>query len=100
MKVRIESVHFNADEKLQAFIEEKVNKLTNYYERIIDAHVVMKLENSGQVRDKIVEAKIQVPGDVIFSKSTEKTFESAMDKLHDTLKRNLLKHKELQRAHR
>lgn len=98
MKVRVESVHFNADNQLVDFIEKKLNKLEQFYDQILDVSVFLKLENSGQIRDKVFEARILVPGDTLFVKETDKTFESATDKAIDTLKRQIIKHKEMQRS--
>lgn len=98
MKVQIESLHFKADDKLVAYIEKKLNKLDKYFDKIIDGHVTLKLENSGKVRDKVIEVKLGVPGNDIFASETQKTFESAMDIVTDTLKRLVIKHKEKMRA--
>jgi len=98
MNIRTESIHFTADEKLLTFIESKLSKLTQFYDRIIDVHVVLKLENSGQVKDKIVEVKVNIPGDTLISKDTKKTFEAAADSAIDTIRRQLRKHKERQRS--
>ena len=98
MKVRVESVHFTADAELVEFIEKKLSKLEKIYDQILDVSVFLRLENSGQVRDKIFEARIHVPGDTLFVKEVDKTFESAADAAVDTLKRQIIKHKEMQRA--
>ena len=34
MEIRIQSIHFDATEQLQAFIQKKVSKLEKYYEDI------------------------------------------------------------------
>lgn len=94
MKVYTETNHFTADEKLISFIEKKLSKLDSYFDKIIDARVSLKLENSGQVKDKIVEIRITVPGDVLVAKETDKSFEVAVGKLTDVLKRQLIKYKE------
>ena len=94
MRVQTQSVHFVADTKLLQFIEKKVNKLANYYERIIDADVILRLEKTGQVQDKIAEIKLQVPGDVMLAKQTSKTFEGSVDAAVTVLKRQLIKRKE------
>ena len=62
MTTRIESIHFTADQKLIDFIQKKLDKLDQYHDRIIDAHVILKLENTGQVKDKVVEVKLDIPG--------------------------------------
>ena len=100
MKVRIESPQFNADQKLIDYLERKVNKLDTYYDRILDADIILKLENAGQIKDKVVEIKLHVPGEIIFMKEVDKSFEAAVDIATDRLKRKLIKFKELQRSHR
>ncbi len=94
MKVYTESVQFKADQKLLDFIEKKLNKIDHYFDRIIDARVTLKLENTGQVRDKIAEVRLKVPGDLLVAKESQKTFEAAIDAVVDGLKRQLIKFKE------
>ncbi len=100
MTVRIETPHLNADAKLLEYVTKKVSKMSHYYDRITDAVAILKLENSGQIRDKIVEVKLHVPGETLFVKEVDKTFEAATDRAVDVLKRNLIKFKELQRSYR
>ncbi|WP_363325461.1 HPF/RaiA family ribosome-associated protein, partial [Phaeodactylibacter sp.] len=47
MKVQTEAVSFKADQKLIDFIEQKLQKMEKYFDRIIEAKVTLKLENSG-----------------------------------------------------
>lgn len=94
MKVYTESVQFKADQKLLDFIEKKLNKMDHYFDRIIDARVTLKLENTGQVRAKIAEVRLKVPGDLLVVKESQKTFEAAIDAVVDVLKRQLIKFKE------
>ena len=100
MKIRLEAPQFTADQKLVDYIDKKLNKLDHYYDRIIDADVTLKLENAGQVKDKVVEVKLHVPGETIIIKEVDKSFEAAMDIATDRLKRKVIKYKELQRSHR
>ena len=94
MKIHMTAVHFAADQKLTDYIEKKAAKLNQFFDRIIDAQVFLKLENSGQVRDKIVELKLMVPGDTLVAKEVSKTFEAATDAVIDNMKRQLNRHKE------
>ncbi len=94
MRVQTQSVHFVADRKLLQFIDKKVNKLETFYDRIIDADVTLRLENTGQVKDKIAEIKLQVPGDTLIVRETSKTFEGSVDSAVGVLKRQLIKRKE------
>ena len=42
MKVHVQSVHFSADAKLISFIEKKINKLDQFFDRIVSANVYAK----------------------------------------------------------
>ena len=42
MDIRIQSIHFDASEQLQAFIQKKVSKLEKYYEDIKKVEVSLK----------------------------------------------------------
>lgn len=94
MKIRTQSVHFTADQKLLDFIERKVNKLEVFFDRIIGADVTLKLENTGQVQDKVAEIKLNVPGQTMIAKDTSKTFENSIDIAVASLRRQLIRHKE------
>ena len=99
MKVNTESVQFKADKKLLDFIDRKMGKLDNFFDRIIEAEVKLRLENSGQVRDKIAEVRIHVPGQSLFAKEINKSFEESIDIAVDNLRRQLTRYKEKLRPH-
>ena len=94
VNVKINSVHFDADKKLITFIEERVNKLANYYDKIIDGEVVLKVENSNDTENKVAEIKLLIPGNDLFAKKQCKSFEEATDTAVEALRRQLKKHKE------
>ena len=52
MDVRIQSIHFDASEQLQAFIQKKVSKLEKYYEDIKKVEVSLKV-----VKPEVAENK-------------------------------------------
>jgi len=93
MRVYTESVQFKADQKLLQFIEQKLQKMEQYFDQIIEARVVLKLENSGQVRDKIAEVRLNVAGDILIAKAKSKNFETSIHQTIGTLKRQLRKYK-------
>jgi putative sigma-54 modulation protein len=94
MNVHMEAIHFSMDVKLESWINEKMQKLERIYKQIVDASVILKLENSGQIKEKIAEIKLVLPGGVIFIKEKSKTFEAAIDAAMASLKRQLIKFKE------
>ncbi len=44
MKIRIKAVKFDADSKLEEFIQKKVNKLGRFFDDIINAEVFLNLK--------------------------------------------------------
>jgi putative sigma-54 modulation protein len=94
MKVHVEAIHFSVDEKLENWMNEKIQKLLKIYDNIVDATVILKLESSGKIKDKIAEVKLVIPGGVIFIKEKSKSFEAAFDAAYDVLRRQLIKFKE------
>ena len=79
MKVNLHAVNFNVDKKLVDFVQEKVDKLEKYYDKIVSADVFLKVENTSDKENKIVEIKINVPGDDFVVKKMTKSFEEGID---------------------
>ncbi|TNF25116.1 MAG: ribosome-associated translation inhibitor RaiA [Bacteroidetes bacterium] len=94
MKVKIQSIHFDADVKLLNFIENKVGKLNTYSNAIIDSEVFLRLDKSSSHENKIAEIKLLVPGNDLFAKRQCKTFEEATDLAVEALRRQLKRQKE------
>ncbi len=93
MKIHTQAVHFSADQKLISFIEKKLTKLNQVFDKIIAIDVILKLENSGQVKDKVAEIKLNIPGSTLFAKESNKTFEESIDNAIKALKKQLVKYK-------
>lgn len=99
MKVRVQSVNFDADIKLVNFIQKRMDKLDQYYDRIIDGEVFLKVDNNHTKENKIAEIKLSVPGQEMVVKKQCKSFEHAADMSTEALSRQLKKYKERQRLH-
>ncbi len=74
MKVNVQAVNFNVDRKLVDFIQERMDKLEKYYDKIVSSEVFLKVENTSDKENKIVEIKINVPGDDFVVKKQCKKF--------------------------
>ncbi len=98
MKIRVQSIHFNADKKLLEFIQKKVDKLDQFYDQIIGGEVYLRLENVEDEENKISEIKLMVPGGVMFAKEQCKSFEEATDLALESLKKQITKHKDKTRS--
>ena len=94
MKIRVQSIHFNADQKLLEFIQKKVDKLDQFFDQIIGGEVYLKLENVENEANKISEIKLIVPGVTLFAKEQCKSFEEATDLAIESLKKQINKHKD------
>ena len=94
MKIKVQSIHFDADKKLLSFIEEKVDKLFQFYDDIIDSEVYLRLDKADDSENKITEIKLNIPGKVLFAKEQKKSFEEAADLAVEALRKQLAKHKE------
>lgn len=98
MKIRVQSIHFNADKKLLEFIQKKVDKLDQFFDQIISGEVYLKLENVEDEANKISEIKLIVPGGTLFAKEQCKSFEEATDLAIESLRKQITKHKDKTRA--
>lgn len=99
MDIQIQSIHFKADRKLIDFINEKVGKLNQFYEGIINSEVFLRLDKSDDAENKVVEIKIHVPGNELYVKRQCKTFEEAVDTGAEALAKQIKKYKEKVREH-
>jgi len=92
MKLQVHSIHFDADKKLVAYIQKKVNKLDTFYDRLVDGEVFLRLNNEG-ADNKTVEIKLNVPGGQLFATEKARSFEAATDIATDALRMQLKKFK-------
>ena len=98
MQVKIHSLKFDADQKLEQFIESKVSKLNQFYDDIISVEVFLKVDKDQSLENKITEIKLKISGTELFAKKQTKTFEESTDTAIDALRRQLTKFKEKQRG--
>lgn len=99
MKVNVHAVNFNVDGKLVDFIQERMDKLEKYYDKVVSSDVFLKVEKTSDKENKIVEIKVHVPGDDFMVKKQCKTFEEAVEQSAEALERLLVKRKEKIRTH-
>ena len=93
MKVMINSVHFKADQKLEDFITQKVEKLCAKHSEVINAEVSLKLDNTETPENKIADIRLMMRGEDLFASKQSKTFEESIDTSIDALKKQLEKYK-------
>ena len=97
MEIRIKSIHFDATEKLQEFINKKVEKLQKSYEDIQKVEVQLKVEKPAAALNKTTSLTVTAPGNTLFVEKTCDTFEEGVDLCLDAMKVQRTKVNEKQR---
>lgn len=95
MQVQIQAA-FQLDPALQQLIDEKLQKLSNYFNRIIDVTVFLFEEEDRHKNGdgKIVELKMQVPGQTLFASGQGDMYEKSLAFASEKLKKQLVRYKE------
>ncbi len=93
MNVQVHSLHFNADKKLIGFVEGKIDKLNQFYDKIIGSEVFLRLDNAEDRQNKVAEIKLAIPGKDLFAKKQCSSFEEATDEAVEALRRQIHKFK-------
>ena len=98
MEVRIQSIHFDASEQLQVFIQKKVAKLEKYYDDIKKVEVSLKVVKPETAENKEAGVKVIVPNGDFYASKICDTFEEAIDLSVEAVEKQLVKYKENQRS--
>ena len=98
MIVRIQSIHFDASEQLQAFIQKKAAKLEKFYDDIEKVEVSLKVVKPETAENKEAGVKVLVPNGELYANKVCDTFEEAVDLCLEALEKQLVKYKEKQRS--
>lgn len=85
----IQTPDFKASEKLIDFVTENVEKLNTISERILEGHVLLKVEKSDTNKNKICELKLVIPGNDIFAARQSETFEAAVSEAIEAAKHQM-----------
>ncbi len=99
MDVKIQTVHFESDEKLIDLVRKKMEKLDTFHDRITKVDVFLKLDNVVHtLKDKVVELRVHVPKRDFFVKASSKSFEESFDSAFLSLVNQLKRQKQKQAA--
>jgi len=99
MNVNIQTVHFDADNKLVDYVSKKLEKLNTFHDRIIKVDVFLKLDNVVHtIKDKIAEIRVHVPRHDFFVKASSKSFEESFDTALESLVTQIKRRKDRQAA--
>lgn len=98
MNVMINSVKFRADSKLEDYIQQKVSKLSQFYDGVLGSEVTLRVDANEKPENKITEIRLRIRGNDLFAKKQCGSFEEATDDAVEALRRQLKKHKEKLRS--
>lgn len=103
MEVRIQSIHFDADQKLLDLIKAKLEKVNRFDADMQEASVYLKLDaahetGAGGFHSKIVEIKLIKPGKTLMSKAQAGTFEDALEAALDTALVQVKKQRDIEKG--
>jgi len=94
MEIRINAIHFDATERLEAFIQKKVSKLDQYYDGILAAEVNLRVIKPETAQNKQANIRLLIRNNDCFAEKISDTFEEAIDHVVVALEKQLLKVKE------
>lgn len=95
MEAKIKAIHFDISEKLEAFTNKKIEKLTRRFEAVSKVEVNYTLVKPESACNKEAGVKLTLPGGAdLYASKTADTFEEALDLALVALEPGLEKAKE------
>ena len=95
MQINLTGHHVEITDSLRDYVNEKIGRLEKHFDKVIDTHVILSVEN---VRQK-AEATVNMSGNNIFAEATDDDMYASIDALADKLDRQVKKHKEKLKNH-
>lgn len=92
MKKTFAARHFESSQELKEYSLEMVEKLTNYFDRIIGIDIVLQ-PSQDVSKPQQAEILVKVPGDLLRSEVKAETYENAIHECVDILTRQIRKYK-------
>lgn len=90
MNILVQAPDLNPRESLRDLVDEKVGKLEQFSDRIIEARVLLKLDSSATRENKVCEIKLVIPGNDLFAKRNAESFEEALSGVVEALRKQLI----------
>jgi len=94
MKLRIQSINFDATTALELYINKKALKLEKFFDEIINIEVYLKVVKPETSTNKEAEIKVSIPNVDFFASKTCDSFEEAIDLTLEALDKQIRKYKE------
>ena len=91
MQIQVTARHFDADDRLQEYVQKKALKLKRYYDGITDIQVV--LTRSAQIPEAQSEIVLSVFRQQLTARGEGDTHEEAVDQCVERVRRQLYRYK-------
>ncbi|RRD80133.1 ribosome-associated translation inhibitor RaiA [Alloprevotella sp. OH1205_COT-284] len=88
MNFKLQTIHFNAAEKLVAYIDKKMSKLEKH-DNILNVELTLKVVKPETANNKEANLHVSLPGRKIHAEKVADTFEEAIDLCVDVVRREL-----------
>lgn len=97
MEIKVQTIKFDASDKLQAYAEKRINKLTRFCDNIESADIVLKVVKPETATNKEASITLLVPNSKYYASKVANTFEQAIDECATALEKQVEKrHKDHQ----
>ncbi len=96
MNVQFTARHFHASQELQDNMTADVRALQQFYNNIIDAHVILEQHKSS----RSAEIKVNILNKTISAHAEEENMGKAVEKVLDRIQRQLKKENQLLKSHK
>lgn len=100
MRIDIETVGFEPEQDLLDYVDEKIKKLSRFFENITGIDVYLKSIHDDNAQTKVAEIKVFLPGPSIYAEYQTDTFYGAIDQVTEKVKKQLKKRNELMKMKR
>ncbi|HLP04985.1 MAG TPA: ribosome-associated translation inhibitor RaiA [Paludibacter sp.] len=94
MKLRIQSINFDATTSLEAYINKKSKKLEKFFDEIVNLEVFLKVVKPETATNKEAEIRVSIPNVEFFASKTCDSFEEAYDLTLEAIEKQIRKYKE------
>ena len=94
MDFKLQTLRFNATEKLVAYIDKKISKLEKYSD-VQNVELTLQIVKPETANNKEAKLNVALPGRKIHAEKVADTFEEAVDLCIDVVRRELSEKKEV-----
>lgn len=94
MKINLEYDDISTSPELVEYTENKVGKLERFFDKIVQADVILKHDSGKSTEQNSCDIRLNVPNDTLFADASADTIREAITNAADSVERQLRKYKE------